>query len=309
MFARLTMLFWVLLWGTATVHAQASADAQGGTDLRVPAPAAPVALQFSIIKTSDVTTLEGLLYQSGSLFKQAKVNHVAVLVRHPQGSFMWDTGLGRTIDQHIAQDMPWWAKPLFRYGPVLPVRRQLEQAGEPLPQRIILSHTHWDHSAALDDFPEAQVWLNRPEIDYVASRRGLVFPSRVVQAGPRWKKYDFTAKRYAGFPQSLDLFGDGSAVLVLLGGHTPGSTGLMLTPASGTPYFFVGDAVWRAEAIDQQSPKSYLASKLVDDDGAATLGVVAQLHALQLANPRLVFVPAHDAQVHDQLGYFPNWVK
>jgi glyoxylase-like metal-dependent hydrolase (beta-lactamase superfamily II) len=298
-----------LVFCLAAAHARAPLSVQAGADLQVPRPAAAVALQFSIIKTSDVTSLEGLLYQSGSWFRRAKVNHTAVLVRHPQGSFLWDTGLGKSIDQQFAQDMPWWAKPFFSYGPVVPVRAQLEQAGVALPPRIILSHAHWDHAAALNEFPQAEVWVNAAEQAFIDARKGMVFPSQVGGAGIRWKTYGFAAKRYAGFPQSLDLFGDGSAVLVLLGGHTPGSTGLMLTPASGTPYFFVGDAVWKLEAIAQQSPKFFVAGKLVDDDALAMQGVIAQLHALMLANPGMVVVPAHDAQVHDQLGYFPNWIK
>lgn len=284
-------------------------DAQAMEDLQVPAPASRVPLQFAIVKTSDLTSLEGLLYQSGSWFKRAKVNHTAVLVKHPAGSFLWDTGLGEGIDSQFKQDMPWWAKPFFSYGPVLPVRRQLEQAGEPLPQRIILSHAHWDHASALGEFPGAEIWVNAAERDFMASGRGMVFPSQVAQAGLRWKTYAFTARRYAGFPQSLDLFGDGSAVLVLMGGHTPGSVGLMLTPASGTPYFFVGDAVWKLEAIRDQSPKFFIARRLVDNDALATQGVLVQLQALLWANPRMVVVPAHDARVQDQLGYFPNWVK
>lgn len=282
---------------------------QTAADLQLPALASPVPLQFAIVKTSDLTSLEGLLYQSGSWFKRAKVNHTAVLVRHPQGSFLWDTGLGQGIDQQFAQDMPWWAKPFFSYGSVQPVRRQLEQAGEPIPGRIILSHAHWDHASALGEFPGAEIWINDAERAFIAAHQGMVFPSQVAQTGLRWKTYAFAARRYAGFPQSLDLFGDGSAVLVLLGGHTPGSTGLMLTTAGGTPYFFVGDAVWKLEAITTQSPKFLVARKLVDNDALATQGLLAQLQALMVANPRMVVVPAHDARVHDQLGYFPNWVK
>ena len=298
-----------LACGLAMGHAQVRLNTLANADLQVPAPAAPVPLQFAIVKTSDVTSLEGLLYQSGSLFKRAKVNHTAILVKHPQGSFLWDTGLGQAIDQQFSQDMPWWAKPLFSYGPVLPVRRQLEAAGEPLPERIILSHAHWDHAAALNEFPQAQVWINALEKTFIDSHHAMVFPSQVGGTGIHWKTYDFAARRYAGFPQSLDLFGDGSAVLVLLGGHTPGSTGLMLTTANGTPYFFVGDAVWKLEAITQQSPKFFVAGKLVDNDALASQGVITQLRVLMLANPKLVIVPAHDAHLHDQLGYFPNWTK
>jgi glyoxylase-like metal-dependent hydrolase (beta-lactamase superfamily II) len=112
-----------------------------------------------------------------------------------------------------------------------------------------------------------------------------------------------------GFERTLDLFGDGSAVLVSMPGHTPGSTGLLLTLASGQRYLFVGDTVWNADAIAAEAPKSLLGRKLADSDADRTLALVRQLRALSAAEPSLVIVPAHDARVHDRLGYFPKWVK
>ncbi|MNY40503.1 hypothetical protein D3C86_1752500 [compost metagenome] len=92
-------------------------------------------------------------------------------------------------------------------------------------------------------------------------------------------------------------------------GHTPGSVGLFLTVSSGKQYFFVGDTVWRLEAAKQVRPKFWLASRIVDHDRPATLEGVQKLHALMKVQPALVVVPAHDAAVHDELGYFPQWVE
>jgi glyoxylase-like metal-dependent hydrolase (beta-lactamase superfamily II) len=265
---------------------------------------------FSLVRTAHVEAQEGLVYSGGKLTQKVGINHVAVLVRHGQDRFLFDTGLGRDIAAQYAQDMPWWARPFFRYErPVTPARDQLDAAGIAVP-RIILSHTHWDHASGLVDFPQAEAWVTQAERDFDA-HPGFpgAFPSQVSPATIHWHVYALQDKPAAGFERSLDLYGDGSAVLLPLPGHTPGAVGLLLTLASGKQYLFCGDTVWSAQALKEARPKSWLASLFVDGDRAATLHAVQQLHDLMQQRPDLVVVPAHDAAVQDTLGYFPQWVR
>ncbi|HTD04052.1 MBL fold metallo-hydrolase [Undibacterium sp.] len=271
------------------------------------APAAT--LEFAIVKTSEVTTLEGLSYAGGSYFRSARLQHIAVLVRHPQGNFLFDSGLGKNIDAQF-KDMPVWARPFFSYGPVTPARTQLDAAGYSDIPRIFLSHAHWDHASALVDFPEAEVWLSQQEKIYLETPHAAsVFPSQIGAPSIRWHTYALQPKPTMGFALSLDIFGDGSAVLLPLPGHTPGSVGLLLTLASGKQYFFIGDTVWKNQAIAEQKPKMWLASALVDNDKAQTMAAIAAIRRLQQAQPQIVIVPAHDAAIHDGIGYFPHFVK
>jgi glyoxylase-like metal-dependent hydrolase (beta-lactamase superfamily II) len=275
-----------------------------------PGEGAAESIEFSIIKTSDVTTREGLAYSGGSYGQAVKLNHVAVLVRHPQGSFLFDTGLGKDIGQQFNSDMPWWAAPFFSYGPVSSARAQLDAGGYGPVPRVFLSHSHWDHASALAEFPEAEVWLPEAESKFLAEpHAGSVFPSQVARPGIKWVNYQFEGKPFQAFSSSLDVFGDGSAVLVPLAGHTPGSVGLYLSLPGGRRFLFVGDVVWKVGAIEQGRPKFWLASKIVDHDSEMTLASVASLKQALLASPGLVIVPAHDAQVHDALGYFPHFTK
>lgn len=280
--------------------AAAAADAPSGS------------IEFSLVKTDQTRAPEGLVWSGGSLFKTVTINHVAVLVRHPQGTFLFDTGLGEHVAEQYRQDMPWWARPSFKYAePVTPARPQLDRAGIHVP-RIILSHTHWDHASGLVDFPEAEVWVT-PEERSFDQREGLgfpgAFPSQIGAPSIRWHVYALEPKPVAGFARSLDLFGDGSAVLVPLPGHTPGAVGLLLTLASGRQYLFCGDTVWSARALKDARPKSYLASVIADNDREQTLQAIRQLRELMRQHPELVVVPAHDAAVQDALGYFPQWVR
>ena len=267
---------------------------------------------FSLVKTGHTHAPAGLVVSGGSFGHKLEINHVAILVQHGQDLFLFDGGLGRKIATQYAADMPWWARPSFHYEqPVTPARDQLDAAGIKV-SRIILSHSHWDHASALVDFPEAEVWVTQAERSFDQGE-GLgfpgAFPSQISDPGIRWHVYALAGGPVAGFDRSLDLYGDGSAVLLPLPGHTPGVVGLLLTVSSGKQYLFCGDTVWSAEALKESKPKSFLASIIADHDRPATQQVIQHLHELMQQRPALVVVPAHDAALQDSLGYFPQWVR
>ncbi len=276
-------------------------------------PAAPDSgVSFSLVKTGHTHAPAAMIYSGGSFTQKLEVNHVAVLVRHGADLFLFDSGLGRRIGEQYDKDMPWWAKPSFKYEPpVTPARDQLDAAGIKMP-RIILSHSHWDHASALVDFPEAEVWVTQEERAFDQGR-GLgfpgAFPSQIGSPDIRWHVYQLQDRPQWSFNRSLDLYGDGSAVLVPLEGHTPGAVGLLLTLGSGKQYLFCGDTVWSAAALQEARPKFFFASLIADDDRAGTQRAIQQLHELMQQHPGLVVVPAHDAVLQDTLGYFPQWVR
>ncbi len=274
------------------------------------AEAPPVPVRFSLGKTAEVPTLRALTYAGGSLFRTKRLNHMAVLVEHPRGRFLFDSGLGSQVDRQFEQDMPWWGKLLFRYEHLNPARRQLEAGGYlPVP-RIILSHGHWDHASGITDFPAAEVWLPAAEAEFLKHPHpAAVLPSQVDSPAIRWREIPWDGPAEGVYPRSHDLFGDRSVILVPMAGHTPGSIGMFVTVKSGRRFFFVGDVVWDLAALAAEAPKFFVARRIVDDDPEMTMEAVRQLKATLAANPALNIVPAHDAEVHDRLGYFPQWVE
>lgn len=283
----------------------------GTVDARAQAGApAPQGLRFTLIKTGEVYTREGLTYAQGAFTRSVLVNHVAVLVEHGHQRLLFDTGLGERIDQQFLDDMPWWGKTLFAYRKGASAWAQLTQAGQALPTRIVLSHGHWDHASALVDFPAAPVWVPQAERDYLAQPHpASVLPSQLAIEPQRWRTLVFDGPPVLGFAASYDLFGDGSALLLPQPGHTPGSVALLLRTGSGQRFLLVGDTVWRADAIALESRKFWLAEKVVDNHPDQTHTQVRALHALAQAQSGLTIVPAHDATVHERLGYFPQWVQ
>lgn len=266
--------------------------------------AAP-SVRVALIKTADAET-RGMLAVAGGSWGKLPLVHTAVLVSHPQGELLFDTGLGTQVDAQVDADMPWWAGPFLRYQQPCPAVRQL--AGRKIP-RIILSHAHWDHVSGLVDFPDSEVWVTSAERQFIASGTPpTIFPSQVHVPPIKWREYSFAPQAWLGYPLSLDLFGDGSAVLVPMAGHTPGSVGLFTRLASGRSLFFVGDTIWTTQALDGAKEKSWFARQLADNDRDATAVQIRQLAQMASEMPQLQIVPAHDAAVQEKLGYYPNWV-
>lgn len=268
---------------------------------------------FAIVKTGKVASLNGLMVAGGGFTNRVEGNFSAILVKHGQDSFLFDSGLGSKVAEQYQRDMPWWARAFFKYDqPVVPARVQLDQAGIPPVPRIILSHAHWDHASGLGDFPEAMVWAAPEELHVIEHAKpglGGAWPSQVSLPGLHWQPLEFKPQPYKLFDRSIDLFGDGKVVLVPLFGHTPGSIGMFVTVDSGKRFFFCGDAVWRADALKDGSPKFWPASLIVDKDRERTQHTIEQMRELIQQDPALVVVPAHDDSVQSALGYFPSWIK
>lgn len=291
----------------ATIAASAGAQESGAT------ASGQTDVSFSIIRTARLPVREGLIYAGGSWTKKVETNFSAMLVKHGTDFFLFDTGLGTRIAEQYQRDMPLWARPFFKYeDPVLPARMQLEQAGVPPIERVILSHSHWDHASAVGDFPQAKVWVAAPELE-VIHQAGTSFdgswPSQVSLKSIDWHVLEFKPVPYEGFESSIDLFQDGKIILVPLFGHTPGSVGMFVTVESGKRYFFIGDVVWRADALANGSPKFWLARLLLDHAVDQTQQTIEQIRRIMTRDPNLVVVPAHDGDVQNALGYFPAWVK
>lgn len=265
-------------------------------------------LRFSLIRTSGVTTLDALTVAGGDWTRTVPLNHTAVLIQHHAATLLFDTGLGSQADAQFKEDMPWWDKPLFSYDGLRPVREQLQGSGIRI-DRILLSHAHWDHASGLSDFPDVPVWAPYEEINYAhIARPPAVFPSE-FRHPVKWVPFQFEPTPFMGYDESLDLFGDGSLVLVPMRGHTPGSVGLFITLEDGRRFFFSGDTTWQLSGFTGPHEKFWISRKLVDADRERTLAEVARVHQLTRTYPQLTVVPAHDAQAQDRIGYYPRWIQ
>ena len=261
-----------------------------------PLPAESVSVQMHYLQSGMAESPEAFSISGGSLFKTIDIVHGAVLVENAGQSFLLDTGLGKNVDAQFAADMPAWLKPLMAYKKSESVADQISANPElSQPQRIFLTHAHWDHASGIEDFPGVPLWVTQSEQDFIKhAGPPAVSPSQFVSDQINWTPFELSNTPYAGFDQSYDVFGDGTAVLVSLSGHTPGSLGLFLNANDGKRRFFVGDSVWRLDSVKNLRGKSFAASLFADHDSDDTAAVIAKLHALFEANPELLIVPSHD---------------
>jgi len=162
---------------------------------------------------------------------------------------------------------------------------------------LIPTHGHYDHLGGLLDLPDLPITLPQAEIDL--AKRSLeggppaFLPAEARALAPRARPLDWTGGPFLYWEQSLDLYGDGSATLIPLPGHTPGSLGVYVRLPDGRAMFLVGDTVWAREGYEAREPKSWLAGRF-DLESDVNDQQIARLWALHQARPDLLIVPAHD---------------
>jgi len=167
---------------------------------------------------------------------------VSFLIVHPKGTLMWDSGA--LPDREItAEGTP------TRYRIVLPngnerfvtttrsLAAQLTQIGYS-PSDInffALSHYHYDHTGNANMFAGA-TWLAR-QIE-----RDLMFPDKPNDlTRPETYASLKTSKTTIIKTDDYDVFGDGTVVLKLAPGHTPGHQVLFVKLAKAGPVVISGD--------------------------------------------------------------------
>ena len=266
----------------------------------------PAGMSLSILPTGKMIADEMSAYRGGSPLRKYDSGMAAVLIRHPRGDLLIDSGFGSKAPEHVL------TTPLLmqlmasaEYG--VPAAQQLQTAGYDLDdlKGIVLTHAHWDHVSGLPDFAGTPVWVNEPERQFIIHGDEHSALARSM-TGTDWQVFEYTETPYMGFPNSLDWHGDGSVVLVPLNGHTPGSTGVFIHLPSGKRYFLIGDLAWMIEGIERPAERPFLARRMVDGDPLLVRQMLGHVHQLARQFPDLVVVPAHDARVHARMPAFPD---
>jgi len=271
-------------------------------------------LTFSVLKTAESNgSLEAMVVDGGEIFDIRQLVHTAVLVRHPKGDILWDTGIGTQIEQQLSA-FSFLEGLLFSIQNVKPAYQQLVEHHYNLDEltAIIPSHLHWDHASGLEDFIGVPVWVQQNTYEEAMGGQppGFVI-SQYDSPAIEWQKIKLADKHYRGFKKSHDIYDDGSAVLVDLSGHTHGQFGLFLTLQSGKSYFFIGDTTWVVEGIQNNKSRPAIVDWLVgvDTDVETNAKVIDKIHQLSQRDPELVIVPAHDERQLKRLPVYPEFLQ
>lgn len=265
----------------------------------------PLEMTISALPTGSMESKALFAYRGGSLSDTREFTMTAILVRHPKGDLLFDTGFGRNLEEHT-KAMPWLMKQLAAYKKGTAVGDQLDSGGYPAAKLagVVLTHAHWDHVSGLDSLPPVPVWINAAERGFVSEASPLVQLINSFE-NVNFSTYGFEGGPYLGFPASHDVWGDGSIVLVPAPGHTPGSIVVFLTLPRGTRYALLGDLVWQSEGIDLPAERPWLSRRLVHEDDAGVRENIARIAAIHARFPEMHMIPAHDGRASAGIPVFP----
>jgi N-acyl homoserine lactone hydrolase len=238
-----------------------------------------------------------------------RVPIVAFLLEHPSaGLVLVDTGFHRSVAVGPASERARNLGPIgrvmsreLRIEPEQTVVAQLHELGvEPADVGlVVMTHLHFDHASGLCDFPDATVLLTGEEWKAARSRGAALHGYSKAQLDPRpsYLTIDFaaTGRTHGPFTQAIDVFGDGSLMLVSTPGHSLGHMSLIVRLA-GREALLTGDAAYTLGTLrrDERPWRS--------DDSAAFERSLGELRAWDLEHPAALVVPGHDMDAWEELA-------
>lgn len=271
----------------------------------LPHASPPAGMSISMLPTGSMKSNAAFAYRGGKFGDQREFVMPAILVRHPRGNLLFDTGFGRNVDEQV-KTLPALMRMTTTYTKGTPAGEQLTAKGFKIGDLVgvVLTHSHWDHVSGLDSLPSVPVWVNAAEQAFIAEQASKVAVIRSL-GELDYKRYEFDGGPYLGFSQSHDVWGDGSIVLVPAPGHTPGSIVAFITLPSGKRYALLGDLVWQSEGINLPAERPWLLRRIINEDDALVRENIIRVAAIHRRFPEINMVPAHDSRAAAMLPIFP----
>ncbi len=262
----------------------------------VPPPQARGSVELTVLLQGRMSAPTAIVAEGVRSLGHLPMAMGAYLVEHPQARFLVDPALCAHVHRRVLPGLPFPIPLLVAPDkPVLGLADALAARDiDPGTIDFVLpTHLHWDHISGMLELPES-VPVRLPAAELSWALDGPHAPAGVVRGPLRGRSLDpleLDGPPVLTFERSLDLFGDGTVLLVDLAGHTPGSIGVLLTTAGGRRVLLAGDAVWNRLQIDLIREKAPMPGQLFDSDRDQAFETIHRLHALP---PEIEVVAAHD---------------
>lgn len=279
-------------------------------------PQPPAEMRMTLMSGALFEAAESDAIKGGDPKKKLTMPVVMAFVKHPKGNVLIDAAFGRNFERHV-EEFPAnlfnkMMKPRFDPEKDSAVA-QLAALGVPSEEvdYLVVTHMHWDHVGGLGDFPGASFLTPRAEWD-AAHRGDLTLSVRGYADSmydtlhPAAMLIEWPERPFGTFERSIDLFGDGSIVLLDTRGHTPGSLSVLVSLSTGERFLFTGDASWLRRGYREHKHKGWK-TRLLDNSRRGVMPTLERIDALEKLAPDVKVVPAHDPEVWAELKHAPFW--
>ena len=222
-----TMLRRIVLLSIAAALLAAVPEAQS----RRPTVSSP---RIYVFDAGNIRGLDPKLFNfTREELKEVDFVNTAYLVVHPKGTLIFDAGA--VPDSHFKADGALVTEGIMSAS--MPLRPQLAAAGYSPADitYLAMSHYHSDHTANANDFASATWIVQKAERDFMFADK----PQGIIQ--PDHYKALRQAKTRVLSNEDLDVFGDGTVVIMSTPGHTPGHQVLFVRLAKRGPVLLAGD--------------------------------------------------------------------
>jgi N-acyl homoserine lactone hydrolase len=188
------------------------------------------------------------------------------LIKHPQGWFLWDTGIPDAVAAMPNGLTPADPRAVAWRRPKT-LAAQLDQLGvKPADIKgMAVSHTHPDHIGNVEMFPQTMLYVQKAEYDWPGTNNEPRFkPSHPVTL----------------LSGDKDVFGDGSVTILSTPGHTPGHQSLLVKLPKTGAVLLSGDAAHFKDNWDNRRvPVNNFSKEQSDASMQKIADVLAKNHA------------------------------
>ena len=224
----------------------------------------------------------------------------AFLVEHPRaGPLLIDTGFHAAAAIDSPQALGRLGGLLFKdvrmdSSEAVPAQLRARDVEPESVGTVVMTHMHPAHASGIAQFPHATFVVGAEE--WSAARRGREldgYLKRQYDHAFDYRLVDFEGSgtdSFATFGRALDLFGDGSVMLVSTPGHSDGHLSVVLR-MPGREALIAGDAMYTMRTLRE----SHLPYKMADEHRFRRSLREIQLYVEQ--TPDALIVPGHDMEL------------